>query len=108
VRRLAATVLYELSQEFDLHLDPTQAVHNNVFMGIHLRTSTDAAVRPPQAQPRLQLSLQIGRMVEFRKANKPLSEIRDRVRAAIDVHCIRKPIFDRHVYQIGRASPSHH
>lgn len=42
VRRLAATVLYELSQKFSLDLDPSQAVNKNGFLGLHLRTSADA------------------------------------------------------------------
>ena len=41
-RDLAAETLYELSQQFNLGLDPAQGLFRNAFFGAHLRTAKDA------------------------------------------------------------------
>ena len=40
--RLAGAVLYELSKRFNLNVDPKIGINPNAFLGIHLRTSSDA------------------------------------------------------------------
>ncbi len=40
--RLAAAVLYELSKRFQLDFDPKKGINPDAFVGIHLRTSSDA------------------------------------------------------------------
>jgi hypothetical protein len=46
-QELAASILYQLSQRFSLNLIPSKVHNDNGFLGIHLRTSTDAVgVRP--------------------------------------------------------------
>lgn len=42
VRRLAATVTYNLAQQFGLVIDPRERYHPSAFMGAHLRTEKDA------------------------------------------------------------------
>jgi hypothetical protein len=43
VRELAAEVLYELSRQFFLDLDPSEGLFKDSFFGAHLRTAKDAA-----------------------------------------------------------------
>lgn len=40
-RRLAAHVLFRLSQLYKLKIDPTKGVTPNAFVGVHLRTESD-------------------------------------------------------------------
>jgi hypothetical protein len=40
--RLAAAVLYELSSRYSLSMDPQEPFTADSFLGIHLRTATDA------------------------------------------------------------------
>ncbi|PQE31878.1 alteRNAtive oxidase protein [Rutstroemia sp. NJR-2017a WRK4] len=42
IRTLASTILYSLSQRYNLDLDPEQGIQANKFYGAHLRTSKDA------------------------------------------------------------------
>jgi len=42
-RRLAATVLWELSRKFELDLEPNEFMDGGMFFGAHLRTASDAA-----------------------------------------------------------------
>lgn len=41
-RVLAAKALYELSRAFDLNLDPAREIHEDAYLGAHLRTADDA------------------------------------------------------------------
>lgn len=35
-------MLYELNSRFNLNIDPQTAIANDAYLGVHLRTSTDA------------------------------------------------------------------
>lgn len=42
--QLAAAVLYELNKRYAMGLEPNRALKSGAFLGIHLRTSADAAL----------------------------------------------------------------